>query len=153
MGSDLRPDWPFTDGKWIKPPAKIRTFRLHKDRRWDDFKSHFRPHKDQTFYRIYQGPQSRSKLNVNVLKLSYYKSIVICLVLGLFQETTGVLLGAPHTSYPPVTWLRQAPTLSRTCLCSPASVSSLATLNVASYTRIYGRARSTLKVPGPWSAS
>jgi hypothetical protein len=41
MGSDLSPDWPFTDPKWIKPPAKIR--------------AHFRPHKDRTFYRIYQS--------------------------------------------------------------------------------------------------
>ena len=23
MGSDLSTDWPFTDPKWIKPPAKI----------------------------------------------------------------------------------------------------------------------------------
>ena len=26
MGSDLSTDWPFTDTKWIKPPAKDRTF-------------------------------------------------------------------------------------------------------------------------------
>lgn len=33
FGSDLRTDWPFTDAKWIKPLAKIRAFRTHKDRR------------------------------------------------------------------------------------------------------------------------
>jgi hypothetical protein len=47
LGSDLSPDWPFTDPKWIKPPAKIRAFH---------------PHKDQTFYRIYQGPAQRLSL-------------------------------------------------------------------------------------------
>jgi hypothetical protein len=53
--SVLSTDWPFTDPKWIKPPAKIWAFRPHKDRRCDDFRSHFRPHKDRS---IYQGPVS-----------------------------------------------------------------------------------------------
>ena len=44
MGSALGTDWPFTDPKWIKPAVKIRAFR---------------PHKDRTSYRIYQGPSAR----------------------------------------------------------------------------------------------
>jgi len=44
MGLDITTDRSFMDPKWIRPPANFRTFRLHKDWRWDDFETHFHLH-------------------------------------------------------------------------------------------------------------
>ena len=49
FGSDLATDQPLTDAKWIGPQAKFYGFCPHKDRRWADFRTHFRPHMDRTF--------------------------------------------------------------------------------------------------------